>query len=110
MQVQLPKQDGASTKVVFRCGVSVRFILKYYSNTNQYDLLIVYDPDDEKCSCRMDYLYDIYEDGRCWSAYCNELYFVDTRTHWYNVYAYVAENDDSYDIRIKLHEIEEHEE
>ena len=109
MQVQLRKQDGASTKVVFQCGVSVRFILDYYSDTNQYDLRIAYDPDNEKSSYRMKYSHDVYEEKRDWIVYHNECYYTDARGHWYDVYAYVAENDDSYDIRVTLHEVTVHE-
>jgi len=110
MTVQLPKQDGATIKVAFQCGVSVRFILRYYNNTNQYELLIAYDPDDEKNGYRMKYSHDVYENGRDWMVFYDEEYCVDTHGHWYNVIAYVTENDDSYDIRVKLHKVKEYEE
>jgi hypothetical protein len=110
MQVRLPKQDGATTKVTFQCGISVRFILRYYNDTNQYDLLIAYDPDNEKTGYRMKYSHDVYEKGRDWTVFYDDEYCTDAHGHRYDVYAYVAENDDSYDIRVKLHEIKEHEE
>jgi hypothetical protein len=110
MTVQLPKQDGATVKVAFRCGVNVRFILRYYSNTNQYDLLIAYNPDDEKSGYRMKYSHDVYEEERDWLVFYNEEYYGDAHGHWYNVIAHIAENSDSYDIRVKLHEVTVHEE
>jgi hypothetical protein len=110
MTVQLPKQDGATVKVTFQCGISVRLILDYYSDTNQYDLRIAYDPDDEKTGYRTQRLHDVYKDRRTWNVFRDECYYTDTHEHWYDVYAYVAENDDSYDIRIRLYETRAYEE
>jgi len=109
MTIQLPKQDGATAKVTFQCGISVRFILRYYSNTNQYDLLVAYDPDNERSGYRMRYSHDVCDDTHDWTVFHDEEYCIDERMHRYDVYAYVAENDDSYDICVKLHEIIEHE-
>jgi len=109
MMIQLPKQDCATVKVAFQCGISIRFVLEYYSDTNQYDLRIAWNPDNEKSSYRMKYLHDMYEEDRKWDVFYDECYHTDAHGHWYNVIAYVAENDDSYDIRVKLHEITVHE-
>ena len=110
MQVQLPKQNRATVKVKFKCGISIRFVLEYYSDTNQYDLLVAYGNDEGETCYRMKYLHDVYEEERLWSVFHDECYYTDARGHWYDVYAYVAENDNSYDIRVKLHEIKVHEE
>ncbi len=110
MQVRLPKQDGATVKVAFKCGITIKLVLEYHSYSNLYRLLIAYGRDDENNRYRMKYLHDICEDGRRWDIFYDECYYTDMRGHWYDVYAYVAENDDSYDIRVKLHEITVHEE
>ena len=110
MYVRLPKQDRATVRVAFQCGINVRLVLRYYSDTNQFDPLIASDPDNEKTGHRLKRLYDIHENGRDWIVFFDEYYHVDEQGHRCDVLVYVSENRDSYDIRIKLHEIKEHEE
>jgi hypothetical protein len=112
MTIRLPKQDQATVKVAFQCGVEVGLILVYHSDTNQYSLLITPNPDDKKTGYPMEYLSNDYFKERFWRVYRDERYYREADGRWYDVYAYVAENDDSYDIRIKLHEcyIKAHEE
>jgi hypothetical protein len=110
MQTRVPKQDQergqdrTPIKFAFKCGVEVKLMLVYYSVDDRYELFIACDPDDEKLRCRMTHLRDVYEEGRNWSVYRHERYAAKGDGSWYDVYIYVAENHDSYDIRAELHE------
>jgi len=116
MTIQLPKQHAAYAHCQFKCGIELVLVLFMPCLDTPYELVLLRSldalPTDEESFLDadaldgevMEYQGDFLENDESVELFKCERFYAPTRTHWYDVYAEVADRTDHYSIELYLNE------
>jgi hypothetical protein len=116
MTIQLPKQHGACAQCQFQCGVELILLLFMPCTDTPYELVLLRSLDalpadietvldaDAISGEIMEYHGDCLENDESIELFSCERFYAPTPTHWYDVYAEVADRTDHYSIKLYLSE------
>ena len=116
MTIQLPKQHGAHTHYQFQCGVELVLLLFMPSSNAPYELVLLRSLDALPADMEtvldadaidgeiMEYHGDFLENNESIELFSSERFYIPTPTHWYDIYAEVAERTDYFSIKLYLSE------
>lgn len=117
MTIQLPKQHAAYAHCQFQCGIELVLVLFMPSPDTPYELVLLrsldalptdkesfLDADALEGGEVMEYQGDFLENDESIELFKCERFYAPTRTHWYDVYAEVADRTDHFSIELYLSE------
>jgi hypothetical protein len=114
MTIQLPKQHGAHTHCQFQCGVELILLLFMPCSDTPYELVLLRSLNAPPADIEtvldadaidgeiMEYRGDFLENDESIELFSSERFYAPTSTHWYDVYAEVADRTDHYSIKLYL--------
>jgi len=116
MTIQLPKQHAAYAHCQFQCGIELVLVLFMPCPDTPYELVLLRRldalPTDKESFLDadaldgevMEYQGDFLENDESVELFMCERFYAPTRTHWYDVYAEVADRTDHFSIELYLSE------
>jgi len=116
MTIQLPKQHGAYAQCRFQCGVELILLLLMSCTDMPYELVLLRSLDALPTDMEtvldagatngeiMEYRGDFLENNESIELFSCERFYAPTPTHWYDIYAEVADRTDHYSVKLYLSE------